>query len=64
MEEWIKRAAEADPDPFYQIRTRHMMELLEAAKEPQADIANLFAAAYNQGFQRGRNYERNKAKKK
>lgn len=60
MEEWIKTAARNHPDKHYQMRAGQLMELLQAADEPQADLAALFAAAYNAGYQRGRNYERNR----
>lgn len=62
MEEWIKAAARNHPDKHYQMRAGQLMELLQAADEPQADLAALFAAAYNAGYQRGRNYERNHRK--
>ncbi len=57
MTEWIAAAEQSHPARGYQLRAGQLRELTEAAEG--GDLARSIAAAYNAGFKRGRNYERN-----
>lgn len=59
MQEWITAAEREHPAKGYQLRAGQLQELAAAADK---DVTAAIAAAYNMGFKRGRNYERNHRK--
>lgn len=62
MTEWIEKMKYNNPDAHYMLRVTALFEIMEYADE--AGLADAIIAAYHHGFQRGRNYERNKRKAK
>ena len=62
--EWIKAKAKAHPAKGYQLRARDYVALADFAEDREQRNAFYLAitAAYNRGFERGQNYERNRRK--
>ena len=61
--EWVKRELENSPPARYDITVTQMIDFKDLYTET-GDFFSALAAAYNYGFKRGRNCERNTSKAK
>lgn len=60
---WIEAARHDHPESRYEISIGRYYELAEYYRITR-DLLEVICAAYNYGFKRGRNYEKNKRRKK